>query len=122
MFPEPNAIGSEMISVFIDFYDAYGDWSTYKWETLNTAIGSLGQQVQFLLGFSNRACMLRFAAAVVDKKLPSLSTHGRVRYAMTEKRLKRQPAGNMSFGLWIWYGASLESDQLYGASAAQLLF
>lgn len=116
--PRSNSTANEMISVLICLWGEGfmgTDYSSQEWEMLNTAIGSLPQQIQFVFGFDYRERMLGFAAAGADDKLTSLSLRGGVRYAMAREEKRAEDD-------WVtkhWYKASPESDKVHGASTVQ---
>lgn len=89
--PKHDSADNNSISVFIELDNPdihVVDNNSDDWATLNTTISSLQRRTQFLFGFHDRARMIRFAADVVSKKLPLLSTRGEVLYtvAKMEKR------------------------------------
>lgn len=119
--PKHDSAHNNSISVFIDFDHPdvlVADNNSDMWATLNTTISSLQRPTQFLLGFHDRARMIRFAADVVSKKLPLLSTHGEVLYTVAKMEERKKDLYRHLY----WYQASLESEELQGQSVIPFSF
>lgn len=111
--------GHEILSVFIDIGHEHiklAASNSDEWAHLNTIIDLL--QLRLLLGFNDRESMLSFAAAVVNARLPSVSTRGEVKYSIARRECREGRAYPAKY----WYQASLGSEGLQGVSAVQLPF
>lgn len=118
--PGRDSSGNSIISVLIDLDHEdvkFVDHSSDAWIHLNAVIETLPQRLQFLFGFQNRERMTRFAAALVNEKLPSLLRRGKARYAVARKERREGDYKEFKY----WYQASLDLDELHGASMIYLL-
>lgn len=109
--------GSDAISVFISFNHEYinlaGEDSD-KWTQFDSAVRLL--KLRLLLGFNDRERMLHFATAVVHANTSSLSLPGDARYVLARMEKRQGDRNECAY----WYQASLESDELQGASGSAI--
>ena len=91
----------------------YGDFDGYldNWKTLDIMFGRLRSELlevctQVVFGFHKRKNMVHFAENVLGQ-LPSISEHFTVQYSVFSRKEE---------GYHYWYQASLDSEELRGAS------